>query len=134
MSHFYLNTSKRGTYEITQQVDNLIDQSSIKEGLCHLFIPHTSCSLILCENADPQVRRDLENFLSGLVIDGDPRFQHKSEGEDDMPAHIRTILTQVHLTIPIENHRLALGTWQGVYLYEHRTKPHRRKVVVTLLG
>ena len=129
-----INTSKRGTYEITEQVEQLIQASGIREGLCNLFVSHTSCSLIICENADFQVQKDLEVFLTDLVKDGDPRFKHTAEGDDDMPAHIRSILTQVSLSIPIQNHRLALGTWQGIFLYEHRTHSHHRKIVITLLN
>jgi secondary thiamine-phosphate synthase enzyme len=103
-------------------------------GLCHVFVHHTSASLILCENADPTVRRDLEAFLARLVPDGDPLFEHTDEGMDDMPAHIRAILTKMDLSIPVTGGRCALGTWQGIYLYEHRTHAHRRRVTVTVQG
>ncbi len=134
MTNFHVDTHKRGTYNITEYINQSIHQFGLKQGLCNLFIPHTSCSLIICENADPQVKEDLETFLSGLIIDGDPRFKHTAEGADDMPAHIRSILTQVSLSIPVQNRQLALGTWQDVYLYEHRTRPHRRNVMITLLS
>ena len=100
--------------------------------MCHLFIRHTSASLMLCENADPAVRRDLEIFMADLVPDGDSRFTHTAEGPDDMPAHVRSVLTQSDLNIPVRNGRLALGTWQGIYLWEHRSGPHARAVLVTI--
>jgi secondary thiamine-phosphate synthase enzyme len=99
-----------------------------------VFTAHTSASLMICENADPDVRRDLETFMADLAPDGDPRFVHTAEGPDDMPAHLRSILTQTDLTIPVRDGRLALGTWQGVYLWEHRLRPHARRVVVTVQG
>ena len=99
-----------------------------------MFIHHTSASLIICENADPSVRRDLETFAAKLVPDGDRMFTHDAEGDDDMPAHVRTILTQTSIGIPITKRKLALGTWQGLYLWEHRTSPHRRSVSVTVIG
>ncbi|MCG8057145.1 MAG: secondary thiamine-phosphate synthase enzyme YjbQ [Candidatus Thiodiazotropha taylori] len=131
---FSVQTRGRETLNITRQVTSLVDQSGIQTGLCQLFLRHTSASLILCENADPDVRSDLERYLSRLVKDGDPIFQHTMEGPDDMSAHIRTILTHSDLSLPISNGRLALGTWQGVYLWEHRTHPHNRQVMVTLIG
>ena len=131
---FTVRTSGRGTTEITGSVEQIVRQSGIATGLCHAFIQHTSASLVLCENADPAVRGDLETFLGRLVRDGDPIFRHDTEGDDDMPAHIRNILTDSSLNLPISNGTLALGTWQGVYLYEHRTSPHDRHVLVTLLG
>ncbi|MEW8258012.1 MAG: secondary thiamine-phosphate synthase enzyme YjbQ [Candidatus Thiodiazotropha taylori] len=131
---FSVQTRGRETLNITRQVTSLVDQSGIQTGLCQLFLRHTSASLILCENADPDVRSDLERYLSRLVQDGDPIFQHTMEGPDDMSAHIRTILTHSDLSLPISNGRLALGTWQGVYLWEHRTHPHNRQVMVTLIG
>jgi secondary thiamine-phosphate synthase enzyme len=129
-----VETRGRGTHEITGQVQRVVEHSAVSSGICLLFIHHTSASLIVCENADPTVRHDLERFAARLVSDGDPLFRHDSEGPDDMPAHIRTILTQTSLTIPIEGGRCDLGTWQGVYLWEHRTSPHRRRVSVTVLG
>ncbi|MCB1775355.1 MAG: secondary thiamine-phosphate synthase enzyme YjbQ [Gammaproteobacteria bacterium] len=127
-----LGTRGRGTYEITRQLQDVVRGSGIERGLCHLFLQHTSASLIICENADPSVRGDLERYLSRLVVDGDPVFEHMLEGDDDMAAHVRTVLTQVDMTLPIVEGRCALGTWQGVYLYEHRYQPHKRHVVVTL--
>jgi secondary thiamine-phosphate synthase enzyme len=102
------------------------------QGLCFVFVHHTSASLIVCENADPSVRRDLEQFAARLAPDGDPAFFHDAEGPDDMPAHIRSILTLTSLTIPVEKGRCDLGTWQGVFLWEHRTSPHRRHITVTI--
>lgn len=112
----------------------MIADSRVKTGLCHLFIQHTSASLIICENADPTVRRDLDAWFERLVPDGDPMFDHTAEGADDMPAHIRSILTQSNLTIPVSNGRSGLGTWQGIFVYEHRLAPHRRSVIVTVQG
>jgi len=127
-------TRGRGTYDISGQVQDLVRRSGLRTGLCHVFVQHTSASLVLCENADPQVRRDLEAFMARLVPDGDRLFGHTDEGPDDMPAHVRSILTNMDLTLPISNGRCALGTWQGIYLYEHRGHPHRRRVMVTLQG
>jgi len=127
-------THGRGTYDITHEVQQIISDSGMDKGLCHLFVQHTSASLILCENADPRVRSDLERFMITLVPDGSPLFQHIDEGPDDMPAHVRSILTNMDLTIPIQRSRASLGTWQGIYLYEHRSRPHQRHILVTLLG
>lgn len=127
-----IETKGRGTYEISNDIQKVIDENNIHSGLCHLFLQHTSASLILCENADATVRADLENFMARIVPDGDPGYQHDMEGPDDMPAHIRTILTQNSLTIPVTNGRCALGTWQGVYLWEHRHMGHKRKLIITL--
>jgi secondary thiamine-phosphate synthase enzyme len=127
-------TQGRGSYDITDKVAAVVTANDIQTGLCHLFIQHTSASLILCENADPTVRRDLEAYMNRLVPDGDAIFRHTAEGDDDMPAHIRTILTQSSLSIPISHGRCALGTWQGIYLWEHRTHPHHRKVTITVQG
>jgi secondary thiamine-phosphate synthase enzyme len=132
--HFTITTKGRGTYEITDKVDAIVHSSKLGHGLCHVFLHHTSASLILCENADPSVRRDLEKFFARLVPDGDAIFSHTDEGDDDMPAHVRTILTQNSLTIPIVDGRCDLGTWQGVFLWEHRETPHRRRVTVSVLG
>lgn len=129
-----VSTGGRGTYDITSDVAQKVDESGVATGLAHLFIHHTSASLILCENADPAVRSDLETFMSRTVPDGDPMFRHDDEGPDDMPAHVRSILTDSALAIPVTNGRLALGTWQGVYVYEHRHAPHHRKVTVTVQG
>ena len=127
-------TKGRGTYDITQQVAQIVRASNAREGLATVFIHHTSASLIICENADPSVRRDLETFAAKLVPDGDRMFTHDAEGDDDMPAHVRTVLTQTSIGVPIIGGKLALGTWQGLYLWEHRTSPHRRHVTVTVIG
>jgi len=127
-----IETTGRGTNDIAEQINSVISKHSVEKGLCHIFLMHTSASLILCENYDPTVKSDLENFLSRLVPDGDPLFEHTMEGPDDMPAHIRSILTHNDLTIPISNKKLMLGTWQSVYLYEHRTRAHNRNIIVTL--
>ncbi len=131
---FSFNTVPRKAYEITREVQEFVVDSGIDKGLCHLFIQHTSASLMLCENADPDVRTDLETFMQSIAPDGDPMFCHTTEGADDMPAHIRTLITNVSLTIPVTNSRCQLGTWQGIYLWEHRTASHCRKVIVTLHG
>lgn len=127
-----VSTRGRGTYEITDQLEAFVRESAIDAGLCHVFIHHTSASLALCENADPSVRRDLETFMARLAPDGDAMFRHQDEGPDDMPAHVRTVLTQSELSLPITNGHLALGTWQGLYVWEHRTRAHVRKVTVSV--
>jgi secondary thiamine-phosphate synthase enzyme len=132
--HLTIDTRGRGTHEITRQVQQIVERSGVVQGLCNVFIHHTSASLIVCENADPTVRRDLENYMARLVHDGDPDFIHDSEGPDDMSAHIRSILTLTSLTIPVEGRRCDLGTWQGVFLWEHRTSSHRRRITVTVTG
>lgn len=129
-----IRTRGRGTTDITAQVAGIVAASGIATGLCNVFLQHTSASLILCENADPAVRRDLETILSRLAPDGDPAYAHDTEGPDDMAAHARSVLTSNSLTIPVAEGRLLLGTWQGVYLWEHRTAGHTREVVVTLMG
>ena len=129
-----VSTRGRGFHDITPEVQRAVKESGVRQGLCTVFLHHTSASLILCENADPDVRRDLEAFFSRLVKDGDSLFQHDAEGPDDMPAHVRTVLTQSSLSIPIQNGAADLGTWQGVYVWEHRTSPHRRRVTVSVLG
>jgi len=131
---FQTQTRGRGTYDITRDVEQVVARSGIETGICHLFIHHTSASLVLCENADPSVRSDLERFMSKLVPDGDPMFDHTIEGPDDMPAHIRSILSKMDLSFPVTGGRSALGTWQGIYLWEHRIHSHHRKVTVTILG
>jgi secondary thiamine-phosphate synthase enzyme len=131
---FSVATKGRGTNEITQAVDRAVRGSGIVRGLCTVFVHHTSASLILCENADPSVRSDLERYFARLVPDGDPVFRHTAEGDDDMPAHVRSILTCNSLSIPVEGSRLDLGTWQGVFLWEHRADPHRRKITVSVVG
>ncbi|HWB29025.1 MAG TPA: secondary thiamine-phosphate synthase enzyme YjbQ [Vicinamibacterales bacterium] len=127
-------TRGRGFRDITGEVQRLVAQAAIDTGLCTLHLQHTSASLLIQENADPDVRRDFERFFERLVPDGDPLFVHTVEGDDDMPAHVRTALTTVNLSIPVANGRLALGTWQGIYVWEHRTAPHRRTVVVHVIG
>jgi secondary thiamine-phosphate synthase enzyme len=129
-----VSTRGRGTYEITSEIQRVVRACGIRVGLCHCFIRHTSASLILCENADPTVRRDLESFLARLVPDGDRLFDHQDEGPDDMPAHVRTILTKTDLTLPVCDGLCALGTWQGIYLFEHRTQGHQRRVMLTVMG
>ncbi len=129
-----VHTSGRGTVDITGEVSDSVQGSGITTGLCHIFIKHTSASLMLCENADPDVQRDLETWMSRNVVDGDSEFVHTSEGPDDMSAHIRTMLTGSDLTIPVTASRLALGTWQGIYVWEHRARSHSREVVVTIQG
>lgn len=131
---FTINTSGRGTTEITVKIQDIVRNSGIQAGLCHIFQHHTSASLIITENADPAVRSDLETYMARLVIDGDPAFIHRDEGPDDMSAHIRNILTHNDLTLPVTNGRCALGNWQGVYLWEHRTRPHKRQITVTIQG
>ena len=127
-------TRGRACYELSADIDDVVRASGIENGLCSVFIRHTSASLMVCENADGEVLRDLERFMSRLVADGDPMFRHTAEGPDDMPAHVRSVLTQTELTLPVRNGRLALGTWQGVYLWEHRTRGHERFVAVTIFG
>jgi len=127
-------THGRGTYDLGEQVERAVRSSGISTGLCHVFIRHTSASLMICENADPAVMRDLETFMERQVPDGDPMFTHTAEGPDDMPAHIRSVLTQTDLNIPVSEGRCALGTWQGIYLWEHRLAPHNRKVMLTISG
>jgi secondary thiamine-phosphate synthase enzyme len=117
-----VTTQGRGTYDITRTVQQQVRASGVRIGLCHVFVHHTSASIILCENADPTVRSDLDAFMARLVPDGDRLYAHSDEGPDDMPAHVRAILTQVELTLPISGGNCALGTWQGLYLYEHRTQ------------
>ena len=129
-----VDTRGRGTRELTSDVQSIVRQSGIKSGTCNVFIRHTSASLVICENADPAVLRDLETFMARLVPDGDPMFTHTAEGPDDMPAHVRSILTQSDLTMPVMDGRCALGTWQGIYLWEHRHRGHRRTVIVTVSG
>jgi len=120
--------------EFTADIGAFLAQTRLREGLVTLFVRHTSASLLVQENADPAVRADLDRFFARLVPDGDPLFRHRDEGSDDMPAHVRAALTAVQLCVPFTDARLALGTWQGVYLWEHRTRPHRREVVVHVLG
>jgi secondary thiamine-phosphate synthase enzyme len=129
-----VSTQGRGFYDFTDSVQEIVADSKLTTGLLTLHLQHTSASLLIQENADPEVRRDLERFFSRLAPDGDPLFRHTSEGDDDMPAHVRTALTAVNLSIPVVERCLALGTWQGIYLWEHRREAHRRRVSVHLLG
>ena len=124
----------RGMTEITQPASEWLAQTGIQEGMLHLFVQHTSCSLLVQENADPTVQSDMERFLFRLVPDGDSIFRHTSEGPDDMPAHVRSALTATSLSIPVEQGRLALGIWQGIYLYEHRRHASARRIVVHVIG
>jgi secondary thiamine-phosphate synthase enzyme len=128
------STGGRGTRDITDAVSKAVAESGVTCGLAHVFVQHTSCSLTVTENADPDVRRDLETIIARLAPDGDPAYLHDTEGPDDMAAHARSVLTDTGLTVPVGGGRLLLGTWQGIYLWEHRTEPHRRSVVVTVLG
>ena len=128
------STTGRSTTNITAQVQNIVAQSGITLGTCHVFVQHTSASLMLCENADPDVQRDMETYMQHIVPDGDPMFLHQDEGPDDMSAHIRTVLTNPDLTMPVNAGRCDLGIWQGVYLWEHRTHRHQRQLIVTVQG
>lgn len=128
------STTGRGTYNISKQIAETVENSGIKFGICHMFIQHTSASLILCENADKTVRDDLDAYMSKLVKDGDSLYKHKAEGPDDMAAHIRTILTQSSLSIPVYKGKCDLGMWQGIFLWEHRTSSHKRNVALTIMG
>jgi secondary thiamine-phosphate synthase enzyme len=129
-----VETAGRGTYDLSDRVARAIEESGISTGLCHIFLRHTSASLMLCENADPAVMRDLEAFMSRLAPDGDPLYSHTAEGPDDMPAHIRSVLTHSDLHVPVRNGKSDLGTWQGIYLWEHRQAPHRRSITLTISG
>lgn len=128
------STEGRGTYNISRQISEVIEKSGIRTGICQIFVLHTSASLILCENADPTVRTDLDAFMKRLVPDGDSLFKHTDEGPDDMSAHVRTILTQSSLSIPVHDGEAHLGIWQGIYLWEHRTSSFKRNVSVTVIG
>jgi len=128
------STSGRGTRDITDAISQVVAESGVQCGLAHVFVQHTSCSLTITENADPDVRRDLETVIARLAPDGDPQYRHDAEGPDDMAAHGRSVLTDTGVTVPVGAGRLLLGTWQGIYLWEHRTTAHRRRVVVTVLG
>ena len=130
----HIETDGRGTYDLTRQVDDAVQQSGVTAGLCHIFLRHTSASLMLCENADPAVMQDLESFMTRLTPDGDPMYTHTAEGPDDMSAHVRSVLTHADLNIPIREGRCDLGTWQGIYLWEHRIAAHRRSITLTISG
>jgi len=129
-----VQTQGRETINITREIEQVLQASGVTQGLCHVFVHHTSASLIITENADSNVRRDLENYITKLVVDGDPAYRHDQEGPDDMAAHIRSVLTQSEITIPVQAGRLALGTWQGLFLWEHRYQAHRRNLTITLTG
>lgn len=129
-----ISTRGRGTYDLSRQVQQAVRASGVSTGICHVFIRHTSASLMITENADPAVMRDLEAFMSRQVPDGDPMFTHTAEGPDDMPSHVRSVLTQTDLQVPVSNGQCALGTWQGIFLWEHRCAPHQRKVILTISG
>lgn len=131
---FQIHTRGRGSYLVRDEVESRLKNSAIETGICQLFVHHTSASLMLCENADPDVRDDLERFMARLVPDGDPLFRHTDEGPDDMPAHVRSVLTGQSLSLPVSGGRCDLGIWQGMYLWEHRQAPHRRRLTVTLVG
>jgi secondary thiamine-phosphate synthase enzyme len=132
--NFAVSTTGKGTYEITDKIEAMVRESKIENGTVTIFAQHTSCSLIVMENADPTARRDLEEFFDRLVPENADYFEHDAEGADDMPSHIRMVLTRTSETIPIVDGRMQLGTWQGIFLFEHRRASHRRKVVVTAMG
>ena len=125
-----VTTSGRGLIDISQRVESIVSQASRSDGLCTVFVRHTSASLLIQENADPAVLADLEHWLAKWVVDGDPSFTHRAEGPDDMAAHIRAALTQTSISVPYANHQLMLGTWQGIYLWEHRYAPHTRELAI----
>jgi secondary thiamine-phosphate synthase enzyme len=129
-----IHTRGRGFEMITSQVADVVARSGVRTGLCNVFIRHTSASLVITENADSAVRRDLERFMQRIAPDGNPEYEHDTEGPDDMPAHIRNALTSSSISVPIVNGRLGLGTWQGIYVWEHRTSRHTREVIVTVVG
>ena len=131
---FEIRTNGKGTYEITDDVQSIIDKASVRAGTVTVFVQHTSCSLIVMENADPTARKDLEEFFDRLVPEDADYFTHGSEGSDDMPSHIRMVLTRTSETVPIVDGKMQLGTWQGIFLFEHRRALHRRKVFVTVMG
>src|SRR4051812_41212980 len=126
--------TRRGLTDVTDRLHDVVRAEKLRAGLCTVFITHTSASLVIQENADPAARRDLERFLDRLVPDGDPLYEHTTEGDDDMPSHVKAALTRTSETIPVENGDLALGTWQGLYVWEHRTGSHRRTLKVHVLG
>ena len=131
---FSIATKGRGIYNISSPIENWMQSQGIRSGLMTLFIPHTSASLLIQENADPDVLKDLNSFFNRLIPDGDPLYDHQAEGPDDMPAHIRSALTQTQLSIPVQENKMVLGIWQGIYLFEHRVDPHTRNVLLHLLG
>ena len=127
-----VRTPGRGFVDLSERVNAVVKEAGLRDALCNVFLVHTSASLVLGENADPSVRRDLEAYFARIVPDGDPAYEHDAEGDDDMPAHIRTVLTQNSIVIPVASNALAMGTWQGLYLWEHRKAPHERHVIVTV--
>lgn len=129
-----VSTEGRGTTDVTQKVADVVKQGNVRLGLCHIFVQHTSASVILTENADRSVHDDLERFMQSTVPDSNHLYRHDSEGSDDMPSHIRSVLTNVFLSMPVSKRQLALGVWQGIYLWEHRLRPHNRKLVITVHG
>ena len=134
MENLTVATTGRGLYEITSEVARVVRASGMETALVHVFVHHTSASLVLCENADPSVQRDVEAWLARAVRDGDPLYTHRAEGEDDMPAHLRSILTTNAVGVPVRGGRPVLGTWQGIFLYEHRRTGHRRRLTVTVVA
>ena len=134
LTRLTVSTPGRGFSYLTSRIQSAVTQAGIHTGLCSLHLQHTSASLLIQENADPDVRRDFEAFFERLVPDGDSLFVHTIEGDDDMPAHVRTALTTVNLSVPVDGGRLCLGTWQGIYVWEHRHAPHRRTLVVPVIG
>jgi len=131
---FSVITNGRSIVNITRDIEKMIHESKVQNGLCHVFIHHTSASLIITENADTAVLEDLEFYISKLVLDGDPNYIHDDEGPDDMAAHIRSVLTQSEITIPVRYGHCGLGTWQGIFVWEHRTQPHQRQITITIQG
>ena len=132
--HLMIATRGRGSVEISDRISAIVKNAAVNAGIVHIFIRHTSCGLAITENADPSVRRDLETLLQRWAPDADAAYQHDQEGDDDMAAHARSLLTGTSVTVPFADGRLLLGTWQGIYLFEHRTHGHQREIVVTLLG
>ena len=132
--HLEVRTDGRGLYEITDEVQSQIEECGVRSGMVTVFVQHTSCSIVIMENADPTARRDLEEFFDRLVPEDADYFTHGSEGSDDMPSHIRMVLTRTSETVPIVDGKMQLGTWQGIFLFEHRRAPHRRKIFVTIMG
>lgn len=132
-SSFTIQSPGRGFIDLTSRLNDIVAPKNISQGLCNIFLHHTSASLTLCENFDPTVQQDLEAFMQKLIPDGDPLFQHIEEGPDDMPSHIRSVLTQNSISIPIQDGKLALGKWQGIYLWEHRLRSHERRMTVSII-
>jgi secondary thiamine-phosphate synthase enzyme len=131
---FTVRTRGRGFEDISAQVGDIVRGAGVETGMCNVFLRHTSASVLICENADPAVQRDLERFMQRVAPDGSPEYEHDAEGPDDMPSHIRATLAGQSVSVPVTKGRLALGTWQGIYLWEHRTAPHERHVIVTVTG